>query len=68
MLGFVVQGLYDIQIKNNKFCIAKIYSCICGVFILKKIHKQKSEKLPQKLVEIPFSFLHYKTALKLKLL
>jgi hypothetical protein len=40
MLDFNVQGLYDIQIKTNKFCIAKMYSCMCGVFILKKIHKQ----------------------------
>jgi hypothetical protein len=39
--------------------------CGCGVFILKKnLHKQKSEKLLQKLVGIPFSFLLYKIALK----
>jgi hypothetical protein len=68
MLDFVIQGLYDIQIKTNKFCIARMYSCMCSVFILKKIHKQKSEKLLQKLVENPFSFLPYKIALKLKLL
>jgi hypothetical protein len=60
MLDRVVQGLYtyDIQIKTNKFCIARMYSSICGVFILKNLHKQKSEKLLQNLVEIPFSFLH----------
>jgi hypothetical protein len=45
-----------------------MYSCMRDVFILKKnIHKQKSEKLLQKLVETPFSYLHYKIALKLKL-
>jgi hypothetical protein len=34
----------------------------------KNLHKNKSEKLLQKLVEeTPFSFLHYKIALKLKL-
>jgi hypothetical protein len=26
--------LYDIQITTNKFCIARMYSCMCGVFIL----------------------------------
>jgi hypothetical protein len=30
MLDFVIQGLYDIQIKTNKFCIARMYSCMCG--------------------------------------
>jgi hypothetical protein len=68
MFDFVIQYLYDIQIKTNKFCIARMYSCMCGAFILKQIQKQKSEKLLQKLVEIPFSFLLYKIALKLKLL
>jgi hypothetical protein len=70
MLDFVIQGLYeyDIQKKTNKFSIARMHSCMCGVFILYKIHKQKSAKLGQKLLEIPFSFLHYKIALKLKLL
>jgi hypothetical protein len=42
MLDFATQG-YDIQIKTNKFCMARMYSCMCGVFIFKKIHKQKSE-------------------------
>jgi hypothetical protein len=27
MLDFVIQRLYDIQIKTNKFCIARIYLC-----------------------------------------
>jgi TRAP-type C4-dicarboxylate transport system permease large subunit len=52
----LVQGLYGIQITTNKFCIARMYSCMCGVFILKKIHKQKLEKLLKKLVETPFFF------------
>jgi hypothetical protein len=61
MLDFVIQGLYDIQIKTNKFCISRMYSCMCGVFILKKTFTNKKlEKLPQKKVEIPFTFLHYK--------
>jgi hypothetical protein len=50
-------GLYDIQITTNKFCIARVcsFSCMCGVFVLKKnLHKQKSEKLLKKLVETPF--------------
>jgi hypothetical protein len=41
--------------------IALFFQC------LKNLHKQKSEKLLQKLVETPFSFLHYKIALKFKL-
>jgi hypothetical protein len=54
ILDFVIQGLYDTQVKTNKFSVAIMYSCMWGVFILKKIHKQKSEKMLE--VEIPFSF------------
>jgi hypothetical protein len=50
---------------TNKY-IAIMYSCMCLVFILKKILKQKLEKLLE--VEISFSFLLYKIALKLTLL
>jgi hypothetical protein len=66
MLNFVICTGF-IQITTNKFCLARMCSCMCGVFILKKnLHKQKLEKLLQKFVEI--SFLLYKIALKLKLL
>jgi hypothetical protein len=41
---------------------------VCGVFILKIFHKHKSEKLPQKFVKIPFSFLHYKITRALRIL
>jgi hypothetical protein len=41
---------------------------MCGVFLLKKPSQTEIEKLLKKLVEIPFSFLLYKIALKLKLL
>jgi hypothetical protein len=55
MLNFVIQGLYDIQIKTNKFCSARMYSCT------------EFEKLLKKL-EVHFYFLLYKIALRLKLM
>jgi hypothetical protein len=59
MLNNVIQGLYDIQITTNKFCVSKMYSCMCGVLIIKKKPSQTEiGKLLQKLVETPFSFLH----------
>jgi hypothetical protein len=65
MLDFVLQDFYDIKITTNKFCLTRMYCCMCGVFILKKqLHKQKLEKLLQKL-EILFSFLLYKFAVNL---
>jgi hypothetical protein len=65
MLNFVMQGLYDTQITTNKFCIAKMYSCMCGVFILKKTSQTEIGKLLKILTETPFSFLHYEIARKL---
>jgi hypothetical protein len=39
MLDFVLQGLYDIQITTNKFCIAKMYSCIIWcLYTYKNLH------------------------------
>jgi hypothetical protein len=68
MLNFVMQGLYDIQITTNKFSIARMNRA-CVVFLyLKKPSQTEIGKLLKKLVETPFSFLHYKIALKLKLL
>jgi hypothetical protein len=54
MLNFVIHSLYDIKITTNKFCLARMYS-------LKKPSKKE-------IGELPFSFLLYKIALKLKLL
>jgi hypothetical protein len=69
MLNFVIQGLYDItilQITTNEFCIAKMHLCMCGVIIPKQTFTNRNRL--QKLVKTPFSFLHYKIALKFKLL
>jgi hypothetical protein len=68
MLNFVIQGLYDIKITSNKFCIAKMYSCMCGALYLKKPSQTGIGHLLQKLEETPFSFLHDKIALDLELL
>jgi hypothetical protein len=65
MLNFVMQGLYDIQLTSfvKQECISANV-----VLHLKKPSQREIEKLLKKLVEVPFSFLLYKIALKLKLL
>jgi hypothetical protein len=52
----VVQGLYDIPITTNKFCIAKMYSCMCGVFILKKPSQTEIGKIASKISKNLFFF------------
>jgi hypothetical protein len=63
MLNFVILGLYDIPITTSFEASfeAKIYLCMCGVFILKNNPSQTEiEKLLKKLVEVPFSFFFYR--------
>jgi hypothetical protein len=56
----------DIQITTHKFCIARMYSCMCGVFILKKPAQTEIEKLFQKFIKEDTSSFNFSSSELLK--
>jgi hypothetical protein len=56
LLDFDIQGLYGLQIKTTKNCIAKMYSCMCVALYFKKNSETEIGKIASKIGNFFFFF------------